>query len=73
LVSRKDAGCSYWLMQAGRVLQRERGHGQEDHRRQLQHVSHLQLLPLPPMGGKAYKYFILSNIATKGRLCFTNM
>ncbi len=24
LVSRKDAGCSYWLTQAGRVLQRER-------------------------------------------------
>jgi hypothetical protein len=59
LVAWKDAGCSYWLTQAGRVLQRERGNGQEDHCHKLQHVSHLQLLPLPPVGGKAYIYFIL--------------
>ena len=38
--------------QAGRVLQRERGHRQEDHRHQLQHVPHLQLLPLPTVAGQ---------------------
>jgi len=54
---------SYWLMEhvqhipiggwpkAGRVLQRECGHRQEDHCHQLQHVPHLQLLPFPPVGG----------------------